>query len=143
MENRPRRRKGGRPQGNEFMDMAREAFVRYVALEKWREVQDATDTLGFDWSQAVREAARFPSRSPYQALWVQRWQEYLTGDATAGDAGTLFAAIERAVAAALGDEEEERKRRGAPPLDEDPEYKAFVDRSLENLLRQAAEPDRF
>lgn len=134
--------RGSRPRGNEFMDVAREAFVRYVALDKWREVQDARETLGLDWGQAVRECGQFPGRGVYQACWVRRWEEHLTPDATAGDAGALFAAIEQAVAAAVRDEGEERKRRGAPPLDEDPEYKAFVDRTLENLLRQAGELER-
>jgi len=134
--------RGGRPRGNEFMDVARQAFVRYVALEKWRDVQDASETLGLDGAQAARESARFPGRGPYEPLWVRRWDEHVLPETGGADAGRLFAAIERAIAAAVSDEEEERKRRGAPPLDEDPEYKAFVDRTLENLLRQAGELER-
>jgi hypothetical protein len=132
--------RGDRPRGNEFMDVARQAFVRFLALEKWREVQDARETLGLDWAQAARECRGFPGRGPYRDLWVRRWEEHLTRDVTTGDAGTLFAAIEQAIAAALEDEEAERRRRGVPPLEEDPEYKAFVDQALENLLRQAGEP---
>jgi hypothetical protein len=124
------------------MDVAREAFVRYLALEKWREIRDTSETLGVDWTRAALESARFPGRGSYQALWVRRWQEHLTREATAADAGALFAAIERAVAAALHDEEEERKRRGAPSLDEDPEYRTFVGRTLERL-RQAGELEPF
>jgi hypothetical protein len=48
----------------------------------------------------------------------------------------LFAAIEQAVATAVQEEEVERKLRGDRPIEEDPEYKAFVDRNLERLLRQ-------
>jgi hypothetical protein len=48
----------------------------------------------------------------------------------------MFATIERAVATAVQEEEAERRLRGDRPLEEDPEYKAFVDRNLERLLRQ-------
>jgi hypothetical protein len=122
------------------MDVARQAFVRALALDKWRELEDLRDTLGLDLAAAVREAGRFPARGPYEPLWARRWQEQLAPEEAGADAGRLFAAIERAVGAALEDEEAERRHRGAPPLDEDAQYKAFVDRTLENLLRQAAEP---
>ena len=39
-------------------------------------------------------------------------------------------------AVALQQEEAERKSSGDRPLEEDPEYKSFVDRNLERLLRQ-------
>jgi hypothetical protein len=122
------------------MDVARQAFVRALALDKWRELEDLRDTLGLDLAAAVREAERFPARGSYEPLWARQWQQHLAPEEAGPDAGRLFAAIERAVAAAVDDEEAERRRRGAPPLDEDPEYKAFVDRTLETLLRQAAEP---
>lgn len=40
------------------MDTVRAAFVRWVALEKWREIEDLQTTLGFDLAQAVKEAGR-------------------------------------------------------------------------------------
>lgn len=126
------------------MDAAREAFIRYLALEKWREIEDMRETLGFDWATAAREAARFLSRGPYQPLWVRRWEEQVFPQATGTDPGKLFAAIEESVTAALRDEEEERRTRGDRPLDEDPEYKSFLDASLERLFREQAgelEPD--
>ena len=126
------------------MDAAREAFIRYVALEKWREMEDARETLSFDWKGAAREAGKFLSRGPYQPLWVRRWEEQVLPEAAGTDPGKLFAAIEKSVAAALHDEEEERKARGDRPLDEDPEYKTFLDASLERLFREQAgelEPD--
>ena len=49
---------------------------------------------------------------------------------------SIFAAIEKAVGAALDDEEAERKARGDRPLEEDGEYKAFVDGALERLLQE-------
>lgn len=116
------------------MDTVRPAFIRWVALEKWREVEDLKATLGMDLGQAIEEAGRFPGRGRYQALWIARWKAEVCPEVTSADAGSLFGAIERAVAAALQEEEAERKSRGDPPLDEDPEYKAFVDSALERLL---------
>ena len=136
----PRRRKRGRRrervEGNAFMDTVRAAFIRWMALEKWREIEDLRATLGFDLGQAVHEAAQFPSRGRYQLLWAARWKLDVCPDAVAKDSGSLFAAIERAVATAVQEEEAERKLSGDRALEEDPEYKAFVDRNLERLLRQ-------
>jgi len=118
------------------MDTVRAAFIRWLALEKWREVEDLRATLGFDLGQAVNEAAQFPSRGRYQLLWVSRWKLEVCPDAASKDSGSLFAAIEQAVATAVQEEEGERKLRGDRPLEEDAEYKVFVDRNLERLLRQ-------
>jgi hypothetical protein len=138
METRKRKRgrRRERVEGNAFMDTARAAFVRWFALEKWREIEDLRATLGLDLEQAVNEAGQFPSRGRYQHLWIARWKLEVCPDAAAKDSGSMFAAIERAVAASVGEEEAERKLRGDRPLDEDPEYKAFVDRALERLLRE-------
>jgi len=139
-EPRPGRRrpKRERVEGQSFMDVVREAFVRYVALEKWREVQDLRETLGLDAVGAAREAGTFLGRGPYGALWARRWEELVLPQAAATDPGRLFAAVEGAVASALRDEEAERKLRGDRPLDEDPEYKAFVDAGLGRFLGEAA-----
>lgn len=120
------------------MDVTRQAFVRHLALDKWREIEDMRETLGFDWARAAEEACQFLSRGLYAPLWVRQWQSDVLPAAPAGDPGKVFAAIERAVAGALLSEEGERKIRGDRPLDEDPEYKAFVDRGIEKLLSQQA-----
>jgi hypothetical protein len=138
METRKRKRgrRRERVEGNAFMDTVRAAFVRWFALEKWREIEDLRATLGLDLEQAVNEAAQFPSRGRYQLLWVSRWKLDVCPDAAAKDSGAMFAAIERAVATAVQEEEAERKLRGDRPFEEDPEYKAFVDRALERILRE-------
>lgn len=118
------------------MDTVRAAFIRWMALEKWREVEDHRATLGMELRQAVEEAGRFPGRGRYEPVWAARWKAEVNPDAAGGDPGSLFAAIERAVTGALGEEEAERKLRGDHPLDEDPEYKAFVDSALERLLSE-------
>src|SRR5688572_8013412 len=122
----PRKRKRGRRRervgGNAFMDTVRDAFIRWIALEKWREVEDLRATLGLDLGQAVNEAAQFLSRGRYQLLWVSRWKLEVCPDVASKDSGSLFAAIEQAVAKAVQEEEAERKLRGDHPLEEDPEY---------------------
>ncbi|HEY7677897.1 MAG TPA: hypothetical protein VIG69_12540 [Candidatus Methylomirabilis sp.] len=120
------------------MDVARESFVRHVALEKWREVEDLRETLGLGPEPAAREAGRFPGRGAYGALWARRWNEQVPPQAAGGEPGRLFAAIEAAVATAVRDEEAARAARGDRPLDEDPEYKAFVDAALGRFLGEAA-----
>ena len=137
-DGRRRRDRKERVEGNAFLDVARDAFIRHLALEKWREVEDVRETLGFDQAHAMEEAGQFPARGRYVALWVQKWREGVLSCASEADPGRLFAAIEGAIAAALRDEEEARRSSGDRPLDEDREYKAFVDAAVERLLRQAA-----
>ncbi len=131
---KPRRK--GTSEASSFMDTVRSAFIRWMALEKWREVEDCRATLGMELRQALEEAGRFPGRGRYEPLWVARWKAQVSPEATGADSGKLFAAIEQAVTAALAEEEGERKAAGGPPLDEDPEYKAFVDSALERLLSE-------
>ncbi len=141
MEGRRRKRsdrRHDRVQGQSFMDVAREAFVRHLALDKWREIEDMRETLGFDWERALEEAGGFLQRGHYALLWVQKWREQVLPIANQGEPGRLFAAIEEMVATALHEEEGQRKIRGDRPLDEDPDYKAFLDGAVEKLLRQTA-----
>lgn len=133
------RKRRERVEGHAFMDVVREAFIRWVALEKWREIEDLRDAAGLPWPQALDEAGRFLSRGRYQPLWVARWKERVEGTST--DPGAVFAAIERAVAEALRDEESERKARGDRALEEDPEFKGFVDASMERLIRASRETE--
>ena len=120
------------------MYTVRAAFIRWVALEKWRETEDLRTTLGLDLGRAIEEAGKFPGRGRYQSLWVARWKAEVRPEATGMEPGSLFASIEKAVAAAVDEEEAERKAAGDPSLDEDPEYKAFVDTALERLLSEGA-----
>lgn len=133
---RKTRRRKGTSEANSFMDTVRSAFVRWVALEKWREIDDLRTTLGMELEQAVDEAGGFPGRGRYRRCWTARWKAEVRAETIGGDPGSLFAAIEKAVSAALADEEAERKAGGDRPIEEDPEYKAFVDTALERILRE-------
>jgi hypothetical protein len=119
------------------MDVAREAFVRAMALARWRDLAARSASPSVPASDAARAAGRFPGRGPYEALWVRRWEDEVLPQAGHTEPGQLFAAIERAVAGALADEEAERKRRDDRPLDLDAEYRAFLDAALGRLAREA------
>ena len=131
-----RKRRGERVSGNAFMDTVRPAFIRWLALEKWRELEDLRATLNLEVKEALREAGRFPGRGRHESLWVAQWQREVCSDLDDQDPGTIFAAIERAITTALQQEDAARGASGDRPLEEDPEYKSFVDRNLERLLRQ-------
>jgi len=134
-----RRKRRERVEGHAFMDVVREAFVRWMALEKWREIEDLRDAAGLEWPRALAEAGSFLSRGRYAPLWVARWKEHVEG--VAPDAGAAFGAIERAVAEALRDEEAARKAAADRALEEDPEFKGFVDASMERLIRATREAE--
>jgi hypothetical protein len=120
------------------MDVTRQAFVRYVALDKWREMEDLRETLGFDWTRATEEACQFLGRGTYAPLWIQQWRARVLPAADQGNSGGLFSAVEQAVAAALQEEEAARKSRGDRTLEEEPEYKGFLDSAIERLAQQSA-----
>ncbi|MGH7834146.1 MAG: hypothetical protein ACREQK_10915 [Candidatus Binatia bacterium] len=130
-----RKRRGQRVQDSSFMDTVRAAFIRWLALEKWRELDDLRTTLGMELEQAIEDAGRFPNRGRYERLWIERWKAEVRLEIAGADAGAIFGAIEKAVAAAVEEETAERKANGDPPLEEDSEYKTFVDSALERLLR--------
>jgi len=134
-----RRKRRERVEGSSFMDVARQAYARHLALERWRDVEALRETNGFDWSTAVGEMAEFPERWPYHGAWTQRWGEHVVEAAAGADAAAIFAAIEAATVAALADEEAARAARGDRPLDLDPAYLAFLDRALGTLEKQAAD----
>lgn len=139
MDELPRKKKQGRSKAKEFLDAAFEAFARHCALEKWRETEDMRETLGFDAPRAVEEACTFLERGPYRHIWRRHWRAVVAPvAATKGWGGDLFAAMEEAVAAAFREEIEERRRGGDRPIEEDPEYKAFLDCAMNQLFREAA-----
>jgi hypothetical protein len=120
------------------MDVVRDGFVRATALDRWRDIEGVRESLACTLAQAAAECADFPTRRTYRGLWEARWRDEVLPAARAEDPATLYAAIEAAVRAALADEVAARQRAGDRPLDEDPEYKRFVDTGLERLLAESA-----
>lgn len=131
-----RGRAEGRRRGRSAaLDETQAAFVRHVALERWRDWEALAETLG-DPRRALAEAGVFLERGAYRAPWQRLWRERVVDAAPPLDAA-LFAVIEDAVAAALAQEVAERRDRGDRPVEEDPEYRAFTDRVVARLLREA------
>ena len=134
-----RRKRRERVEGSSFMDVARQAYARHLALERWRDVEALREANGFDWPTAAAEMAEFPERWPYHQAWARRWREHVPVAAASGDPAVVFAAIEASVVAALADEDAARGERGDRPLDLDPGYLAFLDAALGKLATQAAD----
>ncbi len=135
-----RRRKGGkrgRKKSKEFMDAAIDAYIRDIALEKWRQVTDMQESLGVDLAQAVRDAGSFPERDAYRSIWERWWQEQVVAVAAA-QASPLLGCIEAAVRGALSEEIEARQQQGDKSLEDTLDYTAFLSRALDHLFEEEA-----
>lgn len=132
-----RRRKGGkrgRKKSKEFMDAALDAYIRDLALEKWRQVTDLQETQGVDRAQAVRDAGSFPERDVYRSIWERWWQAEVVG----GQISSLLGCIEAAVRGALGEEIETRQQQGDKSLEDTLDYTTFLSRALDHLFEEEA-----
>lgn len=132
-----RRRKGGkrgRKKSKEFMDAALDAYIRDLALEKWRQVTDLQESLGVDLAQAVRDAGGFPERDAYRSIWERWWQAEVVG----GQISSLLGCIEAAVRGALGEEIETRQQQGDKSLEDTLDYTTFLSRALDHLFEEEA-----
>lgn len=120
------------------MDVAREAYVRHAALDRWRDVVDVRETVGLDWAAAAADAGGFAERWPYHEVWRRHWREQVLPAAGTPDAGALFAAVERAVAAAVEEERRLRTERGDRAFEEHPDFKGFLDGAFRRILSEGA-----
>ena len=136
---RRRRGKGGkqgRRKSKEFMDAALEAYIRHLALQKWREVTDLQETVGIDTAQAICEAGRFLERGAYRDIWERCWRSEVTADRA--PSAPLFGSIEAAVQRALRQEIDARRQCGDASLEDTLAYKGFLDRALDQLFEEEA-----
>lgn len=135
-----RGRGGGRrrSKSKEFMDAALDAYIRHEALSLWRVFSEARELAPDAAPQALlSRLGQFDRRGEYAALWNGPWQARVL-PAAAGDDGTVFGALEAAVASAVHDERAARLERGDRPLEDLPDYNAFIDRALDRLLEEAS-----
>ncbi len=138
MESRRRRGgKRGRKKSKEFMDAALDAYIRDLALEKWREVTDLQDSLGVDIAQAVRDEGSFAERGPYREIWERWWQTEVVALAAPPDS-PLFGYIEAAVKGALTEEIAARQQQGDVTLEDTLDYTTFLSRALDHLFEEEA-----
>ncbi len=132
-----RRPKRERVEGRGLTDAARQAFVRHLALDKYREIEDMQETLGFDANRAAEEACTFLGRGPYREVWRRHWRAMVVPAAEGAPGPALLPMIEQALATARADEEAARQASGDRTLDEEPEYRGFVDASIERIHRES------
>jgi hypothetical protein len=132
-----KRKKKGPKKEKEFLDVAPEAFVRYLALDIWRRVEavrrEGDETEGRD--RGLQAIIAFDERYPYEEVWRKEWQHRVEGRVWSAEPGELLGLIEGMVAAALEAEEAERKGRGDGSLYDEEDYLAFVDDQLKYLFQ--------
>lgn len=127
------RGRGGRKKGKHFMDAVTDGYIRDMALEKWREIDDMVDTLGMKLGEAVVEAGGFSARGPYRELWQKWWRREVREQGEL-EPDMLMERIEAAVRGALNEEVARRASEGEPTIEDTPHYTAFVARAMETLL---------
>ena len=135
-KNRDGHERGPRRQGRHFMDAAMDGYIRDLALDKWREVDDMVDTLDKPLHEAV-DAVDFIDREPYRKLWMRWWQAEVLGHKAHLSTDNLMERIEAAARGALRDEREQRLADGAPTIEDTAQYQAFVSRAMGVLLEEA------
>ncbi|MFQ5682129.1 MAG: hypothetical protein ACE5HC_02555 [Candidatus Binatia bacterium] len=132
-----KRRKGkrGRRKSKELMDAALDAYIRHLALEKWRQVTDLQETLGVDVGQAVRDVGCFPERGAYGNIWERWWQTHVVGIHNA-ETSPLIEHIEAAVQGALEEEIVTRQKQEDVTVEDTLGYKAFLDSAMDHLFEE-------
>lgn len=132
----PRKKKGPKKE-KEFLDVAPDAFVRYLSLDIWQRIEavrregarpEGTET-------ALDAILAFDERYPYQAIWREKWQSHGGERMWSAESGELLGLIERMVAGALDAEEAERKARGDGSVYDEEDYLTFVDDQLQYLFQ--------
>ena len=131
---RETRKKKGPKKEKEFLDVAPEAFARYLSLDIWQRVE-AVRREGGGREEDLKTILAFDERYPYQEIWRERWQGDVGDRISSTEPGVLLGFIERMVAAALHAEEAERKARGDGSLYDEDDYLAFVDYQLQYLFQ--------
>ncbi|MBI4081576.1 MAG: hypothetical protein HY423_03090 [Candidatus Lambdaproteobacteria bacterium] len=128
---------GGRHRESQFMDAALDAFVRQVALDKWRQYEGLVAGGARTPAAALAELGEFPERGLYDGLWRAHWRQHVLPPDPPG-APHPFGRMEAAVRAALREESDQRRARNDLPIEDTPDYKAFVAAALEQLFEEAA-----
>lgn len=135
----PRNKKRGRRRGHEPQDEAEAAYVRYLALGRWEEIQEVwqTDPQGTLQEQPLHELGAFLERGVYAPIWQRRWTEHVVPSLASRDPGAILGALEAAIGASLHEEEEERLRRGDVSAFEERDFLVFMEQSLGRLFQDA------
>lgn len=121
------------------MDAAPEAFVRYLALQAWREIQEiwSRETSPEERWQALQALGGFEDRGEYAPIWQRHWADLLTGLRGSADPTDCFQLLEATVARSLEEEEAARRQEGRPGVLEEGDGRRFLDLALGRLLEEA------
>lgn len=132
-------KKGGRRRGQELQDEARPAYVRYLALGRWEEIQEVWQAgpEGADRQEALGELGAFLERGPYAPIWQRHWAGRVIPTLASRDPAAILGALEEAVAASLDEEEKERSRRGDLSAFEERDFLVFMEQSVGRLFQDA------
>lgn len=122
-----------------FSEVALAAYIRHLALEKWREVTALQATPGIDLKQAVQDAGCFVARGAYRDIWERCWQSGVVAYLAAPEM-PLYRYIEAAMQRAVQEEMDARKRRGDVAFEETIPHLDFLEQALNQLLKKAGEP---
>lgn len=132
-----RKKKKGPKKEKEFLDVAHEAFIRYLALDLWRRVEEVRQAgaASEEAERVLAAATAFDARFPYQKTWQRTWQSHVGDRLWTAQSDDLLGLIERMVTAALDAEEAERRARGDQSLHDEDDYIAFIDDQLAYLFQ--------
>ena len=129
-------RKRGRTRQSHFMDVAIDGYIRDLALHRWRDFEDLSETHG-DPERALEEAGAFQEAGPYRPLWQEAWRKHVSPGRQPRPMH-LFGCMEAAVREALLAEMAQRAAGGDVTIEDTPGYKEFVARALNRLLEEAS-----
>lgn len=127
---------GGKKRANHLMDVAVQAYARYLALQQWRFIMDAMETRGETMDEALASCGNFTERAPYHTLWQRLWQ----GVRDKGLSGEEvdFGDMEKVAWEAVPAEEAQRKADGDVTIEDTHDYQIFIQAQMNNLLGEAS-----
>lgn len=131
-----RQRRGKKGRKALFFDQTFDGYIRDMALEKYHEILDVAEVNQISLIEAAESAGHFPERVPHHKVWRQGWLEHVQND-LALSMDDLLERVEKGIRAGLEAERGLRIEEGQKTIEDTLHYKAFADKAMENLLREA------
>lgn len=133
-----RKKKGGgrKFRNKHFMDVALDAYIRHVTLNKMLEVEGLAQGQGMAEAEALAAVGAFPERGAYQELWERAWG-HMTAQRHGGEEQPIVGAIEAAVREAMLEEQARRADTGDETIEDTRPYTTFIATAMGRLLEEA------
>jgi len=105
-----------------------EAYVRYLAQERWERIKDLWEEAAAEDERAAAllELAEFPERRRYGEIWARNWEGFSKEVVVVREAGTVLGLLERMVWRSFEQEEAERQAEGRCSAFEEDDYFQFM-----------------